>query len=94
MELCTPKQILCIQEQPLRLIQRQPLKSLHQFLAHSPHASPLAENIHRNRKEQQSELNDAKSYKDRSCSIILHPVDNEQREDQAVENICTKVELS
>jgi hypothetical protein len=60
---------------------------LHQVLPHGPHARPLPENVHGNRKHQTAQLDAAKSKENLLRAVGFEPAIEEEREDEPVENV-------
>ena len=63
------------------------LELLHQILPDRPHPRPLAVYIHRHRKGQRGQLDAANGEEDLFGSVRLEPFGEEEREDEAVEDV-------
>jgi hypothetical protein len=64
------------------------LKSLHQILPHGPHPRPLSVKIHRDSEQQAKHLYTSNGNENDLTSIRLEPGREEEREDEAMEDIC------
>ncbi len=73
----------------------KPLTSvfLHEVLSHSPHACPFPVNIHGDCGGKACELDTANREKRFLCSIVVKPGVEEERENEAVEDIYRQNEL-
>lgn len=68
-------------------MRRNLLKSCHEVLPHSPHACPLAIDVHGDAGQEASNLNTSNYQEDRLWSIRIKPADEEKGEDETVEDV-------
>ena len=65
------------------------LKPLHQVPPDRPHPRPLAINVHRDSEQETRHLDASDGKEDLPRPVGLEPVREEQREDEAVEDVCS-----
>lgn len=65
---------------------------LHQIHPHRPHARPLPINIHRNRSQQDNQLNNSNPDKNSLRPVVLQPPGDEKAKDESVQDVLAKVQ--
>ena len=75
--------------QGLEICTLKELKPLHQVLPDRPHPRPLAVNIHRNSEQETRHLDASDGKEDLLRPVGLEPICEEEREDEAVEDVCS-----
>ena len=75
--------------QGIEICTLEDLKPLHQVLPDRPHPRPLAVNIHWDSEQETRHLDAPDSKEDLPRPVGLEPVREEEREDEAVEDVCS-----